>query len=393
MKIDRIKGESAVDYKFRICRDRYLYDLDSWDKVADFLNREFGTNMGESAYRKWFTNFNAGYEYSKEKSSDEYLNEIKDQTLEFQKEKVRLQDQKREYNKLIRHQARFEHLKDEISKGVEEVAQIKPLSVVKRPISFEKKSRGIALWSDFHYGSTFKNSFNEYNPDIFRSRFEELLSKTIVYVKRHNVGHLTVANLGDAISGLIHVSTRVQSSEDVIKQIQHIAEYMADALSTLANNVDYVKFVNIIGNHSRTISNKTESIFRENLEYIIPWYLQSRLSHFQNIEIVEDKDGIYMEEVEGESFAYVHGDLDHVTSTAKNLPQMTGVVFKYIFSGHIHHNTVKEYGKTTVVSNGSLMGVDDYAVSKRFGSEPMQKLIILNGSDVECTYDIKFSKV
>lgn len=389
--IKRKSNESLDSYLIRLGDNLELYNL-SWTSAAQLLNSEADEEYSESRWRKLYNSYVywKGYILNELSSSNEYIKELEDKTLEFQKEKVRFQDQKRELNNLIRQQARFEHLKSEIHRSICELSKSKPLYFTQPVMSDqETEAKAIALWSDFHYGAEFKNSFNTYNKDVFEKRFVELINKTIQYGKRHNVSELTVANLGDSISGAIHVSTRVQSGEDTVKQIQHVAEYLAEGLAELSGHFKRIKFINIIGNHSRLISNKTESIFRENLEYIIPWYLESRLRDFKNITIHNDNDGLYIDEVDGEKFVYVHGDLDHIASTAKNLPQVLGFVPKYIFSGHIHHNTVKEHGRTTVISNGSLMGVDDYAISKRFYAKPSQKLMMLNGSDIECTYDIK----
>lgn len=224
---------------------------------------------------------------------------------------------------------------------------------------------------------------------MFRDRLSTLLSKTIEYSQKNNITELIVANLGDLLHGAIHVSARVQSGEDVIKQIQIAAESIAEALAELSKSHSKIKFINIIGNHSRLIANKHESIFRENLEYLVPWFLEARLKDFANIEIVKDEDGIYVEDIDGEKHVFCHGDLDPVSTSAKNLPQLLGYVPSYIYSGHIHHNYEKEFGKTETIVNGSLMGVDDYAISKRYFASPMQKYIVLDGSKIECTYKIR----
>lgn len=390
--IKRKPNESATDYKYRICKDKDLLGLEKWQDVADILNKEFDNNFSESTYRKWFKNFEEGIRYGLEKYKDnELLEEIENKTIEFQKQKYQYQDQKRELNNLIRQQARFEHLKQEIQKSIHELSKVKPLQFVDKNKYPNLKNKGIALFSDWHYGLEYQNSLGKYNPEVFIHRLEELIIKLIRYGKRHNISELTVASLGDLIHGAIHVSTRVQSSEDVIKQIQHVAEHMSEALARLANEFDEIKFIHVIGNHARLIPNKNESIFRENLEYLIPWYIESRLSQFSNVKVLTDSDGMYIDEVYSDKFVYVHGDLDNVSNATKVLPQMIGIVPKYIFAGHIHQNTVKDYGRTTVITNGSLCGTDDYALSKRYFSKPMQKLLILDGSDIECTYDIYLS--
>jgi len=299
-----------------------------------------------------------------------------------------LQDQKREYNNLIRHQARFEHLKNEIHIAIQKLEKVKPLK-------FEPKIKrnsliyANVLWSDWHYGASFENSVNQYSPEIFRKRLENLISKTIDYINKHNVGILIIGALGDFISGAIHVSTRVQSSEDVIHQIQTVSECMAEAIAELSKHVDEIRFVNIIGNHARLIANKNESIFKENLENIIPWYLEARLKEFNNVKIYKDSDGYFIDTSFNPCHVYIHGDLDHIAKVAKSLPQVLGIVPKFVYAGHYHHDKVIEFGRTKVIVNGSLMGTDDYALSKRFYAEPMQKMHIFSEDGrIEYTIDI-----
>lgn len=392
--IKRNVDETELEFKYRVCKDRELLELDTWNDVAEALNETLDTNFSESAYRKWYKNFEAGVQHGVESvSNQEMFKEIEDKTIAFQKEKVKFQDQKRELGNLIRQQARFEHLKDEVSLAINELAKVKPLKFEVTQPKIGGSKKGIALWSDWHVGSDFSNGFNTYNTEVFRNRLEHLINKTIDHAKSNSVSDLIVANLGDAISGAIHVSTRVQSGEDVIRQIQIVAEAMSESLAELSKHFNTVKFINIIGNHSRVISNKNESIFTENLEYLIPWFMNARLKDIGNIEIVKDTDGFSVEEIEGESFVFCHGDLDSAQSSAKNIPQILGIVPKAIFSAHIHHNYEKEFGKTETIVNGSMMGVDDYAVSKRYHASPMQKFIVLNGNEIECTYKIKFQSV
>lgn len=390
LDIKRKQDESIDDYLLRLGNNKELYSL-NWIQVSEYMNEAANEDFGESKWRKDYFLIKRGFDLAIKNnvSENEVLKELQDRTIDFQKSKFQFQDQKREFTNEIRKLARFEHLKEEIDKAILEVAKIKPLNFRNNSSLTSSNRRGIALWSDWHVGADFKNSLNTYNVEVFRESVQKLLVKTIEFGKQNNIDELIVSQLGDSIMGAIHVSARVQSSEDVIKQIQIVSEVIAECIAELANTFNKVKLINIIGNHSRMISSKTESIFTENLENLIPWYLETRLSGFKNVEIAKDDDGYYIEDIEGEKFVFVHGDLDHVSSVAKTLPQMLGIVPKFIFAGHIHHNTVKEHGRTTVITNGSLMGVDTYAISKRFFAEPMQKFMIFEGTDIECTYDIK----
>ncbi|OBG93877.1 hypothetical protein A9X05_09260 [Mycobacterium sp. E3298] len=389
----RKQEESIDEYLIRLGSSLSLYDL-TWTKVAELMNSqpEIEDDYSESKYRKDYAAYERWNKVITERivDNDEYLNQIQDASINLQKEKVKFQDQKREFGNIVRQQARFEHLKDEVTKSIRELEQVKPLSF----IPYKGETTGVranTLWSDWHYGADFSNSLNKYSPEIFKSRLEQLISKVIYYGKLHKVDTLTIGALGDFLSGAIHVSTRVQASEDVIKQIQVVSEYLAESVAELSKHFRKIRFINIIGNHARLISNKHESIFTENLERILPWYLESRLRDFKNVDIYSDQDGYFVDDTFNPPHVYVHGDLDHVSSVAKTLPQMLGIVPRYVFCGHIHHDTVKEYGKTKVISNSSLIGVDDYALSKRFFAEPAQKMHIFKSNDkIEHYIEIDF---
>jgi DNA repair exonuclease SbcCD nuclease subunit len=64
----------------------------------------------------------------------------------------------------------------------------------------------------------------------------------------------------------------------------------------------------------------------------------------------------------------------------------------YIIGGHVHHNYEKEYGRTTVVVNGSLIGADDYAMQGRYGAKPSQKFMVFDEVEgLQATYIIKLN--
>lgn len=386
----RLTNECLDSYLLRLGNNKDLYNL-TWPDIAEEMNEASNEDFGESKWRKDYHQLKRGYELAiKNKiTENEALKEIEDKTLELEKKTYQFRDQKREHDSKVRMAARFENLKNEIHKSIVELENMKPLRYLKPLITEKPIKRAILLLSDLHFGADFSNSLNTYNPTIFRKRIEQLVEKFLLYTEKNGVTDITLANLGDQVNGLIHVSSRVQASEDVIRQTQVVSEVLAEMTAMFSGIFKSVRVINICGNHARTIPNKTESVLRENFEKLIPWYLESRLRDFTNVEILTDSDGYYVDDVDGEKFVYVHGDLDYVTSAAKALPQMLGIVPKLLFSGHIHHNHVKEHGRTTHIVSGSLMGVDDYAISKRFYAEPMQKLLILDGSEIECTYDIK----
>lgn len=390
LEINRKQDESIDNYLLRLGGNKDIYSL-NWVQVAERMNAESNEDFGESKWRKDYFLIQKGFQLAIKNnvSENEVLQELEDKTLQFQKQKFQYQDQKREYTNVVRQQARFEHLKDEIKQSISLLEENKPLSFSKIHSTTIKNRRANVLWSDFHYGQETNNSVNVYNPEVFRKRFAHLVDRTIHYCIKHDVSELTIGALGDFVNGLIHVSTRVESSEDVITQLQHVSEHIAEAVTEISKHVDRIRFINIVGNHSRLSPNKNDSVFKENLENLIPWFLEHRLRQITNVDFYKDTDGYFVDETFDKPHVYVHGDLDHVSSAAKNIPQMLDIVPRVIFMGHIHHDTVKDYGRTRVISNGSLCGADSYAISKRMFAEPMQKMhIFYDNGKIEYKIDI-----
>lgn len=392
--LQSLENEVYEDYLVRIGSNKEELDL-SWIKIASLMNEFLREDFSESKYRKEYHLLTRGISMGVKKSSDnEYLREIEDKTVELQKQKYQFQDQKREYNNKIKMISKFEHLKQEVFTAIKSLEKVKPLYF--SPIKEDNTSyvRANVLWSDFHFGQESNNTLNVYNPDVFNKRFEYLVTKTIHYCKKHNVSELTIGSIGDQIAGFIHLTSRIEQSEDVISQIQYISERLSEAVAEISKYVSKVKVINIIGNHSRTVASKNDSLLKENFENLIPWYLESRLRDFANVEILKSEDGFFVDNTFPEPHVYIHGDLDHVSSVARSLPQVLGIIAKYVYMGHIHHDTVKDYGRTTVISNGSLCGTDSYAVSKRMYADAMQKMHIFDENGrIEYKIDINLQDI
>jgi hypothetical protein len=388
--IKKHSTESFHDYHIRLFENKDEYGL-SKQEIADLLNSEMGSTYDESKWRKDYAQYTKWKDYILAKNLDkEILDKYEEIRVESEKATIRKQDQKREYKKMIRNQARFEKIQYDVINSIKDLEVKKPLSFL--PISKEKTNKhGLAVFSDWHFGIEVDNSVNKFNKHIFNERVEKLVSKVIEHGKKNDISTLHVANLGDLVSGIIHVSTRVQSNEDIIEQTQYVSETLSEVLVRLANEFNEIKFYHLVGNHGRT-GNKNDVGMKENFEYLISWYLEARLKHVSNLDIVTEQDGYLPTTIFNDSVVFVHGNYDRVDQCVNRLPQVLGYVPNFIIGGHVHHNYEKEYGRTTVVVNGSLVGADDYAMQGRFGTKPSQKFMVFTEEDgLESTYIIKLS--
>jgi hypothetical protein len=387
--LKRREDETVDDFHIRIYSNMYEYGLDKF-KAAEIVNEANGTSYDESKWRKDYAQFMKWHSYLINKNLDKDIAKKHEELrIESEKAKIRQRDQKREYNKLITNQARFEEIKDDVYDAVLKLEKKKPLTFSPK-FDVTSGKHGLALFSDWHYGMNISNSTNTFNIHVFNKRVEKLVNKIIEYGHINQIETLHIGQLGDLISGSIHVSTRVQSNEDVIEQTKYVSEVLSEILSTLANEFPRIKYYNVIGNHGRT-GNKHDVGIKENFEYLVPWFLEARLREFDNIEIITDQDGYITTKILNEDVVLVHGNYDRVEQCVTRLPQLLGYVPSYIMGGHVHHNYEKEYGKTTVVVNGSLIGADDYAMQGRYGAKPSQKFMIFDEDGLESTYIIKLA--
>lgn len=391
MSTKRQEEESFTDYHIRLFENRDEYELTS-DDIADLLNSEYGSDYSESKWRKDYSQYLRWKDYLVNKNLEqEIVNKHEEIRIESRKEQIRKQDWNREYNKKIRNAARFEGMQEKLIESVEGLNRDKPIIVSPKTRDISQNKEGLVVFSDWHYGMEIDNRVNKYNKNVFIERVTKLMLKTISYGQQHKIKTLHVAGLGDFIGGLIHVSTRVQANADLIEQITFVSETMAEILGEFANSFDEVVYYNVCGNHARIMANKSDVGIKENFENIIPWFLEARLGHFDNLTIVNEQDGLAEAEIYDSKIVFVHGDYDNVQNSYAKLPQLLGYVPQYIISGHVHHHFEKEFGETVAIVNGSMVGNDDYAMKGRYAAKPSQKFIVFDEHEgLECTYQIRF---
>ena len=396
----RKETENEFQFLWRLgqAKDSGILDID-WNGIADLMNKYFGDPdkpYSEAAWRKPYQmakKFMEAGVFNK-LSEDEYFKELQIQKNEIYKEKRRLFDQRREYNKLLTSDARAEHLNDELLRIAENLNNEYPLVQLDEYIPVTTKKEALLTFSDWHYGMITNNIWNTYNTDICKNRVEKLVSKVAEYLELNKIDMLHIALLGDAAHGGCHVSCRVKSEEDVCDQIMHVSEIMAEAINKLSAHVNHITVYSCYGNHLRTIQNKQDSVDSDNLEKLIPWWLKQRLKENSKIDIVESEYKEFTRiDICGYHVCCVHGNLDNF----KNLGSTVNTIFSrkfgetidYTISGDKHHLEEFEQFDIESILIRSLCGTDDYANEKRLYSKPGQTLMIFNLKDGrEATYHI-----
>lgn len=315
----------------------------------------------------------------------ELIQELEEKKIELFKEKVKLQDQRRNYFSLIRTEARWESLMDLIRENLEKLEPMK-LPVANSVSSLE--TEGTLVLSDWHIGSLINTPHNQFNLEIAKERIATLKEQALHYCQIHKVTKLNVVIAGDLCSGSIHISTRLNNQEDVVSQTVKCSELLSQLIYDLASELNEVVIHYTVGNHGRINANIKESLDSENFEYFILEFLKLRLQQCQNVSFNDckylDKE-IVVYEVFGKRIACVHGHREKKPfNSVSTLSDFLGMRLDMVILGHFHNFATQN----NVVVNGALSGCDEYSNNLRFNNKPSQTLIIHFNTGGKCLYDI-----
>ena len=379
-------NESFEQYRTRIYKAKQsgLVKL-TWVEIANLFAEKWGLARDESTWRKEAKEFlttQVEEVTSKDEDNDEQLKkDLSELILDFKKERVKISDERTQNNAYIRRLAREDTIIEIAKSTAKEMSSKKILDTYEYPSDLDtREMEAIIQLSDWHYGIEIDNFLNTFNPEVCIERIKQLLGEAISYLTKNPVKKIHVVNLGDLISGRIHSTIRLESRYDVITQALHIAEIVAEFLAQLSS-VAPIEYYDCLDNHSRIEPNKKDSLDLESLARIIPWHLNFRFAEEPNINIRYNdfgEDIIAFKVMDKWTVGGVHGHKDKPTKVIDNLTMLTKVKFDMILTAHLHHFNADEKNETLQVSNGSLMGTDQYAFDLRLSSKPSQNIILAN---------------
>ena len=353
-----------------------------WDEVCDYI----GADIHPDSLRKAFaTTEYGGYNVAKylmDKTANELTEEmvkrLQSKKDEEYKERVRLQDARREYNKELRAEARYENLVNIMKDCLSNVATSN-IEFGEKHLHIEnKKSKyAILMLSDWHYGALCDSQWNYYDTNVAQLRAEQLVAKTQSYILSLGITDLIVEINGDMCEGMINIGNRVASEESVVEQIINVSKLLSKCILSLKPYVNSMKVVTTLGNHGRLTPNRKEQADeRENFEMLIPEFL--RLTLGDDIPIVTSQGLDFVKyEFDDKIICLSHGHHDKATSAIDNMIRVYKVVPDEVHLGHWHHMSDLNDSNIHVVVNGSIKGVDDFGLkATRCTTQPSQNLIV-----------------
>lgn len=384
----KYESESEEELIYRICSDKDI--IGSWQNVADILNELLGTEFTESKFRKSYQAFQKMLEANQSKfvDNDSQLEEIVSAKQELQKERQKLSDERVELNRLIREEARKESFEDLIKRVISE--SVKPIDFdVKEIQSYTSENDLLVHLTDIHAGIEIDSYLNVFNKDVLVDRLEKYTSEILSIKETHNSENCYIV-IGEIISGLIHNNLRLQNNMDLIEQFKYVSSLISKMLSILSKEFNTVHVYVTIGNHSRLVAKKEDSLQGENFDLLLPFYLMASLQNIKNITIHDNEieKSIAMFNIRCNNIFASHGDKDSPSSVVQNWTMMFGIKPNIILLGHRHTNALTTVYDTKVIESGCVSGSDPYAISIRKSNKPEQTVSVINNKGLVCVYDV-----
>lgn len=398
--------ENENQYLWRIY-DAVKSGETTWNEVTPTINAElFGDDIekyrDESAYRK---KVKAADDFVQSGvfnfTEDEYLNQLAEQRRKLQKERVKFQTEKLEYNRWLRSDARDELIVEKIQNALQELPKLPlPKVIPEQPTANDKEY--LLLFGDEHYGVEFRvegllgEVINEYSPEIFERRMSLLLGEVIALVKREKIRRLYIISLGDQADGLLRVKQLLHLRYGVIDSTIKYAEYLSNWLNELSKYVRIVYSAVEDGNHTqlRMLGQPKGTFENENTAKFVEAYIKARMMNNPNFKYAENRGGYVVQTVCGANVVAFHGECKDVEAAAKELSLLYDFKIDCLITGHKHHSRAEEIlDGCEVVQVPSIVGTDPYSASLYKSSAPAAKLMVFEDQlGKVCEYTIKLGR-
>ena len=386
-------NETPKAYRIRLYKNKTLYGLSN-DEIGKLCNEAFGVDWTESAHRKKTQNYLKGYNDAKEElgTVDQQLQNMIDENKrlikEVKKEKQKLSDERVEFNRQIRQEARKESYADMIKRIICE--DVEPVNIQIHYTLFNSQTDLLCHLTDIHTGIEINNWKNVFNEDVLKQRIEKYTSDILDIRGLHQSQDCYLV-IGEILSGLIHNNLRLQNNMDLMEQFKYISELISAMLTRLANNFNHIYVYTTPGNHSRISPKKEDALDGENMDVLLPFYLKARLQNIENIDICDNtiEAEIAMFSIRGNTIMSAHGHKDSPSNVVQNFTLMFGIKPSIVLLGHRHLNGLTTVYDTKIIEPGCVSGEDQYATSIRKSNRPEQTVSVIGENGLICLYDIQ----
>lgn len=375
----RLENEQFKDYFVRIAS---MYKEFGWSKIGDVLNQMSGESDAYDTWRKRYQKelndeYKSGCKLPKDIDfiRDDVIQTdtsvIDQKLLELQKERIKLQTEKLEWNKWIREHSRDEMILDKIKECVSEACPFEQIKYIK-PEHGDKEY--LLCLADAHYGIEFEikdfegNIINEYSPGIFQRRMVQLFYHLMDFIEKEQVKEINIWDLGDGIQGILRLNSQLMKLKyGIIESSILYADYIANWLQTLSNyvRINYQMVKDSNHNQLRICGTQKNAFADENMSKVMIALIKQRLSENPNVKIIENPTGYCYQKILGQyGVVGPHGEMKNFNSSLNDFSRLYNTKLNYVFTGHGHHKKSEEVGQDAeVIMVQSIIGLDPYGES------------------------------
>lgn len=302
--------------------------------------------------------------------------------------------------KNYRDQERFEdRLERHIATSLRNNVYAQPLRRPKKASG--RKARGHQFLldvSDAHYGEVVRPDEAlglAYDTDVSRRRIEYVRDSTLRYKELRSSGYpvdkLTVAVLGDMISGVIHEELEVNNEIVMVDQCTEMAHILFNLGLDFAGEFAEVEMVIMPGNHPRLTKKPRHKAKFNNWEFMMGKMVQGMAEASKSgLTVVVPRDLVYIHQIFGHRVAFTHGDgvksnsfagipfygLRNQREAVQALMSQLGLArVDMINMGHFHQY-MDWRGECDIVINPSIKGGDEYGISTRLQAPEAGQLLM-----------------
>ena len=390
----KLENENYHSYIWRMDELVQSGKYKNWKEITPMVNKELFDDdesqyRDESAYRKAVKYARDFYEAGVfGNNEDDYFKKLQIEKRELQKAKQQLSDERVEFNRQIRQEARKESYVDMVKRIICEDTE--PLNVPVHYTLFNSETDLLCHLTDIHTGIEINNWKNVFNEDVLKQRIEKYTSDILDIRGLHQSQNCYLV-IGEILSGLIHSNLRLQNNMDLMEQFKYVSELISAMLVRLANNFNHIYVYTTPGNHSRISPKKEDSLDGENMDVLLPFYLKARLQNVDNVSICDNtiEPEIAMFNIRGNNVFSAHGHKDNPSSVVQNFTLMFGIKPDIVLLGHRHTNGMTTVYDTKVIESGCVSGSDQFATSIRKVNRPEQTVSVIGDKGLICLYDIQ----
>lgn len=388
--LTRKDGETDLDYHKRLVygklEDHTLSEYE-YDELAPYVyGKDYSTDV---ARRMMYGSCRTLRVMEKEiedgvisKSAPDIVDEYRAKKEELRKERYKLQCEKNEYFRRLREDAKDELFEEKVIRAIEESVGA-PIHI-ENIKNVERNREAVLCIADCHFGKEFKiyglhgEIINQYSPETFYMRMNNVLNETVDYLKKEGITSLHVYNLGDSVDGFLRNSQAWSLRYGVIDSAITYGNYMAKFLQSLSKYVK-VTYFQTDGNHDelRLLDGKKSEHLCESAGKIILNIIKITNNDNPNFTCVENRTGFIYDTVAGFNILGIHGEVTNLEAAIDDYRNVYDDKLSYIVAGHKHSAQFSNCGaKKGCIGVGSIVGTDDFSLRIRKSADASASIII-----------------